>query len=207
LHKTCNIAAGGLYAKLYKRCVEGGQLTQAGIVRGLKMTEYDVQLKIIRQWLSSCNFMIPNVYGGYGEMDVLRLTKAGYATEFEVKVSRADFNHDKAKIQKHQNYSDVFTNTPRVWWNDRPKDKKGIPNYFTYVVPNTFDLITLKVPDYAGLYTVDAEKGYLYCVKEAPRLHKEKQTDYWYRKIAYSLNTKYLYHYFFQLEHSRMTRR
>ncbi len=167
------------------------------------MTEYDVQLKVIKNWHSSGNFMIPNVCGGYGEMDVLRLTRSGYATEFEIKVSRADFCHDKEKREKHQNYSDVFTNTPRLWWNGRTKDKKGIPNYFVYVVPFHLNLRAIDVPSYAGLYMIN-EQGYIETVKEAPRLHKEKLMDYWYRKIAYSLNTKYLYHYFFRLENYSM---
>ena len=162
------------------------------------MKEKDVQLAIIRNWYSSNNIMIPNVTGGCGEMDVLRLTRAGYATEFEVKISRRDFFHDKVKICKHKTYSDIFIGATRLTWDGKPDDNvRGIPNYFIYVVPFNLKLTARDVPAYAGLFEL-TEHGYIEVVKSAPRIHKQVHRDFWIEVIARSLNAKYLYHYFFR---------
>lgn len=163
-----------------------------------KTSELDLQLIIIRnQTPFSGKLIVPNINTGYGEADVLLLSKAGYATEFEIKITRSDFAADKKKCYKHNEYNLVFNN---VWWNNKPRDKKGIPNYFIYVVPDYFNLASLKVPDYAGLYVVDPQKGYVSCVKSPPKIHKENLKEYWTHKIAQSLNAKYFYHHFFGLK-------
>ena len=66
------------------------------------MTEYDLQYQIWLLYQGSGNTLIPNIEGGYGEMDMLRLTRAGYAYEFEVKITRSDFRADKKKKDKHK---------------------------------------------------------------------------------------------------------
>lgn len=161
------------------------------------MTEYDIQLIIIKHWYKSNNLILPNICLGYGEADVFRLTRAGYSTEFEIKITRQDFNNDKNKRHKHEIYNTVFKDIPLA--TNVPKSKKGIPNYFAYVVPCQISLTVADVPEYAGLYVVTDKRG-LEQLKYPPCLHKEKHSDYWVEKIARSLNAKYLYHYFYHLE-------
>lgn len=158
------------------------------------MTEYDIQYAIINHWQNSGNMFIPNISGYYGEMDVLRLTKAGYAYEFEVKISRNDFKADMRKMRKHKAYLDVFNNIPQ--------DKLGIPNYFAYIAPKGIIPIEL-VPEYAGLYEFSESCRRPECVKATPILHKEKQKEFWQAKALQSLSAKYLYHYWFKLKENK----
>jgi hypothetical protein len=164
------------------------------------MTEYDVQYAIIHHWQNSGNMFIPNLCSGYGEMDVLRLTKAGYAYEFEVKISRSDFKADIKKTHKHHCYSVVFEKKTDAWIEHN--GKKGIPNYFAYVAPKGIIPVEL-VPEYAGLYEFDESTGLIITVKTPPRIHNEKQKDFWETKALQSLHAKYLYHYWFKLKESK----
>jgi hypothetical protein len=41
--------------------------------------------------------VFPNVYIGCFEADIMELTKSGYAIEYEVKITRADFRNDEKK--------------------------------------------------------------------------------------------------------------
>lgn len=155
------------------------------------MTEFELQLIIIHDARQlSNNLVVPNIEGGFGEMDVLKVSRAGYTTEYEIKISRADFKKDREKFHKHDAYQAVFEKCSQP--------KKGIPNYFVYVMPENLNLLSIDVPDYAGLYIVN--NGYLSLVKPPPRIHKQKFREFWVEKIAKSLNAKYLYHYLYPLE-------
>ncbi len=162
------------------------------------MNEYKIQRLIINDGLPSSNLFVPNIHGGCGEMDVLKLTKAGYAYEFEIKTSRADFYADTKKQRKHKCYSQVYENIPRLYFSGKPMGNKGIPNYFCYIAPK--GIIPLdKVPDYAGLTEIIGDGidvcFYFNSVKIPPRIHKDKFRDYWITKVAHSLQAKYYYHY------------
>lgn len=94
----------------------------------------------------------------HGECDVLSLSRSGYLSEYEVKISRSDFLIDrrKKKTQFYQNR--IIGHTP-------------LPNFFYYVCPK--DLIKVEeLPDYAGLIYVDEEN--LIGIKTAPLMHKGK---------------------------------
>lgn len=159
-----------------------------------KKTEFDLQLIVIQDcYHLTNNLVVPNIESGFGEMDVLKVSRVGYATEYEIKVSKNDFNKDKEKLDKHNSYKRAFTFC---------LPEKGIPNYFIYVVPATLNLTAADVPVYAGLYNVD-EHGYLTTVKSPPRIHRQKFREFWIEKIARSLNAKYLHHYFYKLEANR----
>ncbi len=53
------------------------------------------------------NLIVPKVYWGFGpdmhECDLLMLSKAGYVTEIEIKVTRADLKKDQMKGHGHRN--------------------------------------------------------------------------------------------------------
>ena len=51
------------------------------------------------------NLIVPNVYWGMGDMhecDLLIVSKAGYVTEVEIKISRADLRKDIFKVHGHR---------------------------------------------------------------------------------------------------------
>lgn len=164
------------------------------------LTEYDLQYAIIQNWNRSGNFFCPNISSGFGEMDVLRLTRSGYAYEFEVKISRADFRADKKKEYKHKNYSDMFNKIPLTGIGRYSVE--NVPNYFYYVAPKGIIPVD-EVPAYAGLYEIKENPlwlNYLDCIKVAPLIHKEKYPDVWRAIMLNSLNAKYFYHYWFKLK-------
>ena len=127
------------------------------------------------------NKVFPNVFINHYEADILEVTKAGYATEYEVKISRADFFKDAEK--KKLSWSG---NVKSVKFDELQKGNRV--NYFYYLVPK--GLITPEeVPEFAGLTYVEIsevkyysqEKGYYTkpklftnTVKAAPKLSKDK---------------------------------
>jgi len=80
-----------------------------------------------------------NIFGW--EADLVAISEAGRAIEYEIKVSRSDFKADNKghhKIRKHQN---LQFRTPNC------------PNSFYYAVPAGLIKVE-EVPEYAGLLTV-----------------------------------------------------
>lgn len=104
------------------------------------------------------------IYAHDWECDFFCVNSDGYALEFEIKISRGDFQNDFLKF-KHL----LFKKT----------DKKGIlmPNRFYYVVPEGM-VSTEEIPKYAGLIYITGQ--HMKIVKRAPFIHKEKRD---YRKV------------------------
>lgn len=159
-----------------------------------KFSEYNLQCTMIHHFRPN-NILVPNIEGRWGEMDILKLTRAGYATEYEIKISRADFNKDRKKDIKHGRYKNAYEKINPNFTFDY---LKGVPNYFVYVVPSQLNIIAADVPDYAGL-SIITEHGYLEAIKPEPKIHKQNFRKYWIEKIAYSLCAKYLDHYFLNM--------
>ena len=92
------------------------------------------------------------------ECDFFCVSNDGYSTEFEVKISRGDFQYDFQKY-KHTLFK-------------RP-DKAGIlvPNKFYYVVPEGL-VSAEEIPKYAGLIYVGEHAT---IIKRAPLMHKNKR--------------------------------
>lgn len=63
----------------------------------------EVECLVARMWGYRTNIIVPNVSWGAGihECDLLILSKAGYATEIEIKVSRSDLKKDAGKGHGH----------------------------------------------------------------------------------------------------------
>lgn len=61
---------------------------------------------VLASWLGyRQNLIVPNVYWGLSglhECDLLVVSKAGYLTEIEIKISRADLRADKKKWHNHE---------------------------------------------------------------------------------------------------------
>lgn len=125
-------------------------------------------------------YVIANAFFGRNECDVFSLTHSGYAFEFEVKISRADFFADLKKIDKHKRYSDCSAGGSKDGF---------VPNRFFYVCPKGL-IKPEEVPEYAGL--MYASSFSLQYIKDAPLLHKQK-TD---QKFLYAFADKMYHRYF-----------
>jgi len=107
----------------------------------------------------SSDMVIPNCHLGFYEMDVVKIARSGYITEYEIKMSRSDFKADFKKGlrsgQKHE----------------KLKCGDGKANRFYFVVP--VDLVSVdEVPDHCGL--IYFSNGHLSVVKNDKLLHKRK---------------------------------
>ena len=139
-------------------------------IKEIKWSEELIQQQLRYSFLSpnSVKYFTENLNVYDWESDVLKITKSGYAYEFEIKISRPDFKNDfKHKKKKHLLL-------------ELKENKAKMPNYFYYVVPE--GLVTEdEVPEYAGLIYVHATiigNGKTYYqfqeIKAAPRLHGNK---------------------------------
>ena len=69
----------------------------------LKMNTIDIEIAIANHFDYRRNIIVSNVSWGMNihECDLLVLTKSGYATEVEIKISKSDILRDKNKIHGH----------------------------------------------------------------------------------------------------------
>ena len=67
------------------------------------MTAKEMELHISRYFDLRQNIIVPNISWGMGlhECDLLILSRAGYATEIEIKISAADLRKDSKKKHEH----------------------------------------------------------------------------------------------------------
>ncbi len=67
-------------------------------------TTAEIEIAIAKHYGWRQNLIVPNVSWGllYHEADILVMTKQGYLTEIEIKVSKSDLIADKSKRQQHQ---------------------------------------------------------------------------------------------------------
>ncbi len=109
------------------------------------MKTLDIEVAIIKNFNPRQNLIVPNVswgmhnkeYKTLHECDVLILSGDSYATEVEIKVSKADLLKDSAK--KHGHYHNLIRR-------------------FYYAVPKELEQIALQsIPDHAGLLVVSNE--------------------------------------------------
>lgn len=125
----------------------------------VKWTEEVMQQKLVN-FRSTPRFVLQNLYVFGWESDILFLSKSGFWTEIEIKVSRSDFKADlKNKSEKHQLLSATHN--------------KLKPNQFFYAAPQGL-IHPDEVPDYAGLLTVSEHYFGVDIQKPAPWLHRHK---------------------------------
>ena len=125
----------------------------------VKWTESLMQQKLIN-FRSTPRYVLQNLYVFGWESDILFLSKTGFWTEIEIKVSRADFKADlKNKVEKHRLLSD--------------KNNILKPNQFFYAVPDGL-IEPDEIPEYAGLLTVSESFFGINIGKSAPWLHRHK---------------------------------
>lgn len=113
------------------------------------------------------------IYGEDWETDYFCIDEEGFAYEFEIKISRADFKHD---FKKYKHY--LF----------KKPNKKGLlmPNKFYYVVPDGM-VVAADIPNYAGLIYIIG--SHLKIIRKAPLIHNDKR-DY-RKRIASRVYERY----------------
>lgn len=124
---------------------------------------------------SGYDIIIPNFFLGNYEMDLFRLTPAGLITEYEIKVSRADYKADFCKER-------AGCSSKHARMTERTCDC----NRFYFVVPKKM-IRPEDVPSYAGLLYYKGKRGFE-VVKNAPLIHKQKQIPAIYKELALSLS-------------------
>ena len=136
----------------------------------VKLTERHVQSLVrTRQCVQrSHKIAVPNVMRGFGESDLVTVTRADYLHEFEIKLSRSDFRADfRNKHHKHRLYSGEL--------EAQAYQQRWIPNHFWFVAPKGM-LQADEIPEYAGLIEID-DRLVVSDRIDAPRLHKRKVDD------------------------------
>ena len=170
----------------------------------VELTEQSI-IDIVHRWqdriCTSYDIFVPNCYTSHdNEADLLALRRSRLCDEFEVKISRSDFMHDRKKVVNVRDH--VFDPRNGVMeWSEWQKVCEGIPksklktipapwqkfkhdalrdgdmitNYFWYVTPK--DLVSIdELPDFAGLIHIN-EFGELNIVRKPKKLHVGKVDD------------------------------
>lgn len=132
------------------------------------------------QWLEKRGqlFITPNVklYGD-NEADLVSVSRNKMITEYEIKISIADFNRDfKDKSLKH-----AFLRGGNTF-------KTYTPNYFYFMFPESIYRDDLEIPFYSGLIVI-GNSGKAKVVKKAKRIHtllaSERDINYLSRGLMY----------------------
>lgn len=167
-----------------------------------ELTEQKIQ-KALRKFFSTSNvrYEMDGLYVFGWESDKLLETRAGMIYEFEIKISRSDYQNDfKHKAKKHiilassldkptvqqdlfdHYYKERKAKYPGIKPDDCLKEIAGMsersrrmPNYFYYAVPDGM-LQPDEIPPYSGLVYI-SEDGKIVGTVKAPQLHNQKYTD------------------------------
>lgn len=132
--------------------------------------------------LKNHEIIVPNscVFGW--ESDMVSVTRAGLITEYEVKITVADFRKDAGKARASILINPTYERYGKTLTHRRP-------NYFYYVVPD--GLIKIEdVPEYAGLIYVRT-RGMTREIKAPTRIHREKLDDWQRRQLERALTIRY----------------
>lgn len=141
------------------------------------MKEQTIQ-NVLYDWLlrKGTKLVCPNYTPeSWWECDLWAMTEAGFSTEFEIKLTRADFRKDAAKIEKLNWKERRAGKTPELKHAKlQLADARG-PSRFFYVTPK--DLLKPEdIPEWAGHIEIVAHRGRLKpgVTKPAPVLHRER---------------------------------
>lgn len=140
----------------------------------------DIQLELIREavWARR-KLILPNTTCLIGESDLVTVTDADFAWEYEIKISRSDFFADfKKSYRVYQPYDPVTDSFPdrevekhKLLTGEAKHKNWNIPRRFYFAVPA--DLVKAsEVPDYCGLiyaYHIGTDLR-TKVVREAPNL-------------------------------------
>lgn len=128
------------------------------------MNSAEITMALYWRARPKADLVVPNVHFLMGEQDFLEITKAGFAYEYEIKVSRSDYLADfkkvvveswqqcsrmeKGPVYKHKVLAGEQPREVEMSWGNRVLLK--VPKRFFFVVPEGM-VSPDEVPDYAGL--------------------------------------------------------
>ena len=139
------------------------------------MNTLDIEIAMMKKLNVRKNIIVPNVSWGINiknhkplhECDLLMLSSAGYATEIEIKISKADLLKDKEKSHGH---------------NHR------LIKHLYFAVPESLKEIALKeIPNNAGLYTLSYNQSKRIVVKKIREGFPRKDALKWEEKVQKKL--------------------
>ena len=160
------------------------------------MNERQIQLGIVNEIRSAIVVAAPNYTPrGWWECDLWAVTKAGYAVEYEIKLTLSDFKADSKKCSERGEWvGGMMVNWRKMRKHDAMSESKHGPSRYFYVVPKALRAeVEPLLPAWAGLGIAhEWVKGHVLVrfVRESPRLHNRKvgtreirlcQTRMWYR--------------------------
>lgn len=150
---------------------------------------------------SRYELLVPNCFisqHGDIEADLFAIRHSGFADEFEVKLTRADFMADRKKLMRVRPLLPEEYMLPRDQINQNAgcvtkeeAHRQGLlpVNYFWYVVKA--GIVTVDdLPDYAGLIEV-TDGGYIRVIRSAKRLKPRKLDDSERYKFALKLHYRF----------------
>lgn len=141
------------------------------------MTTLEMEVKLMEHFRYEQNYVIPNLTRMSGvvgfETDILSMTKSGYATGVEIKISKSDLKNDLKK--KHW----VLYNKHFKMGNPEAYRRKffGKLKYFYYATPpELIEDVENQVPDWCGILTV-GERGRIVEHRKPSFLYKYKYSQ------------------------------
>lgn len=160
------------------------------------MTERQIQLAILAEIKTAIVCAAPNYTPAHWwECDLWAVTRAGYAVEYEIKLTAQDF---RADAKKHSARWVRDADLRGRWLPDQTKHEAlqqcvHRPSRFFYVMPRDLaEELKGEIPEWAGLGSAHVDGHYrrVSFIKNAPKLGKHKaslreirlcQTRMWYR--------------------------
>lgn len=152
----------------------------------LTLKEQDVQHVLYSAYSQRRHeYITPNTTLFGFESDLITVTPAGFAYEFEIKLTRADYQADTKKHAKHMAYANAKH-------NPRKRERNVAPNAFYYVTPENL-LENLIIPEHAGHIEVIVPNGraQIRLRKKAPHLHHHKLPETQLQYLARGLMIRY----------------
>lgn len=140
------------------------------------------------RYQAGCQMVVPNIFlYRSGESDLVSVSKAGLVSEYEIKISKADFLREfRAKKFKHEKLdggNKRILAKSKCFYQDNP-------NYYYFAVPcHMQEYVEQRTPGYAGIIIID--NGRVFIAKKAPRIHSRKITDQQIGRLERGLMIRY----------------
>lgn len=164
------------------------------------MTAKEIQRGLIRELFPHTKVMPNWTPPGWYECDLFAMTRAGYSTEYEIKISRSDFKADAAKGKEGWKWNHDAPGRSKLEKVVEPRKHERLanadttgPSRFFFVVP--FHLVEISdVPEWAGLMYAERNGRRMVFkeMKPAPKLHRAKVSDSWVNVMEAACYWRYL---------------
>lgn len=147
------------------------------------MTESRIQLQLWHDLHATQRIIVPNYTPErWMECDLFAVTKAGFWSEHEIKLSVTDFKADRKKTMRHDQKVKGWYHLPYQSKHELlggPHVDALAPSRYWFVMPEAV-AGKVEIPVYAGLKVVTQNKSgkiNIEVKKEAPKLHGFKISD------------------------------